>query len=277
MLTDMDRFCPYRELAPSRQRAAGPEGPYTSDLASTTGGFLSAMIFRAITFNTDFFRTARIRYRDHTDFAVVMTDSARLYSRSNNDTAPSSFFCNTTAYGPHNSGRTVGLADLYGPLMPTENIGSQLALARRGGETSIPFLTFWKWLKGSVKKPKRVRFSNLGPLGSYLLAADYTYTNPRLVAPPTLEDLGTAICMMNKGAVAGLEILGLIPKRLRNTNGDPLSSTPEACIRGLGIVHSVLCSHWTSDVQSEVWFDLIMIEHSLCKFSRAIRLRKFKL
>ncbi|KAJ7331349.1 hypothetical protein DFH08DRAFT_814659 [Mycena albidolilacea] len=184
---------------------------------------------------------------------------------------------NMTAYGPHNSGRTVGLADLYGPLMPTENIGSQLALAWRGGETSIPFLTFWKWLKGSVKKPKRVRFSNLGPLGSYLLAADYTYTNPRLVAPPTLENLGTAICMMNKGAIAGLEILELIPRRLQNTNGDPLLSTPEACVRGLEIVHSALCSHWTSDIQSEVWFNLIMIEHSLCKFSQAIRLRKFKL
>ncbi|KAJ7226513.1 hypothetical protein B0H12DRAFT_1328701 [Mycena haematopus] len=58
MLSNMDRLCPFRELAPSRQCAAGPLGPYTSDFAATQSGFLSALIFRAITFNTDFLATA---------------------------------------------------------------------------------------------------------------------------------------------------------------------------------------------------------------------------
>ncbi|KAJ6462818.1 hypothetical protein DFH09DRAFT_958682, partial [Mycena vulgaris] len=273
MLSDMYRFCPFRELAPSRRRAASALGPYTSEFAATTSGFLSAMIFRAITFNTDFFRSARLRYADHVDFADVMAQSTAVYKKGNNRNPPSTFFCDTRAYGPPNHGRTVKLAETYGPLVKTQNIGTQLALARKLGKPNISFVTFWKWLKGTVNG--RVRFSNLGPLGSYLLAADYTYTNPRLIEPPTIDELANLICSLNKGAVTGLERLSLIPPRPLNEKGDPLHSTPDACIRGLKIVHSALCSHWPSEVRREVRFDLVMIEHALCKFARATSLGKF--
>ncbi|KAJ7681807.1 hypothetical protein B0H14DRAFT_3535517 [Mycena olivaceomarginata] len=234
MLSDMDRFLPF---------------PRACAISTTNHGFLSALIFRVITYNTDFserhafaMRTTLILRRRwnelQTSFWQLM--AARL---------PLLFFCNQGAYGPHNTGRTVDLAEVYGQLVGKENIASQLA--QQPSRSNIPFTTFWKWLKGSVNG--RLRFHQLGPLGSYLLAADYTYTTPRLVAPPTFEELGTIICDMNKGAVRGLEILGLIP----------------AC--------ATLCSYWSSEVQEEVWFDLVMIEHCLCKLARAYKLGYFEI
>ncbi|KAJ7231840.1 hypothetical protein B0H12DRAFT_1077036 [Mycena haematopus] len=260
---------PFRELAPSRQRAAGPLGPYTSDFAATQSGFLSALIFRAITFNTDFLATARMRYTDHEDLASVMKHSAARFTAEHGRNPTPAFFCNSSAYGPHNAGRTVNLAAIYGPLVATENIAAQLAST---DAASIPFTAFWDWLRGSVNG--RVRFYQLGSLGSYLLAADYTYTNARLVQPPTIEELGAIICWLNKGAVRGLELLNLIPERQKGGK-KPKSSTPDACIEGLRIVYNTIYEHWPPEVRQEVQFDLVMIEHSLCKLARALGKNKF--
>jgi hypothetical protein len=247
-------------------------GPFTSDFAATNSGFLSALIFRAITFNTKFFHEARLRYTDAADFKGVMAHAAKQFRRKTGSRPPPSYFCNTRAYGPHNHGRTVELAQIYGPKLESQNIAAQLKLVQA---SAIPFTSFWKWLKGSQNG--HVRFLHLGPLGSYLLAADYTYTSPRLVDQPTVEELGALICRLNKGAVRGLERLGLIPVRPLNDRGKPTNSTPEACVRGLKTIHSILSSHLSPDVQADVRFDIIMIEHSLCKLSRAIALGKFKL
>ncbi|KAJ7470041.1 hypothetical protein B0H11DRAFT_2237846 [Mycena galericulata] len=275
MLASTDRLCPFRELAPSRVRASGPDGPFGTE-AVTTSSFYSALIFRAITFNTDFFRTSQLCFRDHRDFERVMRAAEKQYSTQHGGDPLPSFFCNSHAYGPHNPGRTVELARVYGPLVVSDNIAAQLSEARKQGRTTLAFTACWKWLKGKGSD-KRVRFSNLGPLGSYLLAADYTYTSPRLVDPPTFEELGQIICTMNKGAVHGLERLGLIPQRPVSTKGDALQSTPAACVEGLKIVHSMLSAHLSPEQQDQVHFDLIMIEHSLCKLSRAISLGKFSL
>ncbi|KAJ6453796.1 hypothetical protein C8R45DRAFT_1112346 [Mycena sanguinolenta] len=276
MLSDVDRFCPFRELAPSRQRIAGAAGPYTSDRAATQSGFFSALIFRAITFNTEFLHTAQLLYTDYPAFTSAMAESATQFRNEHGHNPPPSFFCNPRAYGPHNPGRTIKLAQVYGPVVEADNIAAQVVLAQKNGSTSsISFVAFWKWLKGAVNG--HVRFLHLGPLGSYLLAADYTYTNPRLVAPPTIEELGEVICTLNKGAVHGLELLDLIPYRERDSKGKPKPSTPKACIEGLKIVYNTVYGHWAANIRGEVRFDLVMIEHSLCKLARAIGQKKFSL
>lgn len=270
MLADVDRFCPFRERAPSRLRAAGPMGPYGPDSAATPGGFLSALIFRGITFNTDFFRACRILYTDEADFAGVMDLATKQYQQEHGREPPASYFCDPCAYGPHNVGRTVELAKLYGTTVQTENIATQLELFQKNGKDTIPFVKFWNWQRG--ERPPR--FPQLGPLGSYLVAADYTYTSPRLVEPPTAEEMGHLICTLNKGAVSALETLGLIPLRRRNKKGKALKSTAAACTKGLQIIHCLLSAHLSAAVRSEISFDYIMIEHSLCKFSRALARKK---
>ncbi|KAK7027642.1 hypothetical protein R3P38DRAFT_2939430 [Favolaschia claudopus] len=274
LLSDIDRFSPFRELAPSRCRATSAHGPYTADFAATDSGFLSAMIFRAITFNTDFCRLARMRYRDGADFTVAMEEEAAKHRQAHGVDPPPAFFCDPCAYGPINDGRTVDLAQQYAAAISGgDGLAAQLQLSRDRGEAQLPFVTFWKWLKGRTKSGPR--FPELGQLGSYLLAADYTYTSPQLVASPTIDDLGAIICGMNKGAVSGLEHLGLIPRRSRNLRNRPRHSTLSACTAALKIVLNALNAHWSEQVRRDVGLDLVMIEHSLCKLSRAIGKKKF--
>ncbi|KAJ7219899.1 hypothetical protein B0H12DRAFT_1078499 [Mycena haematopus] len=178
MLSNMDRLCPFRELAPSRQRAAGPLG-HIPPILQPHRAASSVPSFPCNHIQHRFFSTARMRYTDHEDLASVMKHSAARFTAEHGRNPTPAFFCNSSAYGPHNAGRTVNLAAIYGPLVATENIAAQLAST---DAASIPFTAFWDWLRGSVNG--RVRFYQLGSLGSYLLAADYTYTNPRLVQPP---------------------------------------------------------------------------------------------
>ncbi|KAK6996017.1 hypothetical protein R3P38DRAFT_3288046 [Favolaschia claudopus] len=275
MQRDMDYFCPFRELAPSRRRAAGPLGPFASDFAATNSGFLSALIFRGITFGTQFFRLSRLRYSDDADFQTAMDDAAEVYHGVHGQDPPPGFFCNPAAYGPHNKGRTVRLAVNYSAAVQTENLEGLLRKEREQGRSAVPFYAFWKWLRGRVDNAPR--FMDLGPLGSYLLAVDYTYTSPQLVSLPTIEEMGEAIWWMNKGAVSGLEKLGLIPPRPLNANGKPKRSTVADCARGFRTVFEALEAHLPPDVRDEICFDVFMVEHTLCKLSRAISRNKFEL
>ncbi|KAJ7182537.1 hypothetical protein C8R43DRAFT_1116175 [Mycena crocata] len=157
---------------------------------------LNTLMFRAVTFGTEFMRTSRLCYSDEPDFVLGMSEARQHYRREHGEDPPVGFFCDTRAYGPHNHGRTVELAATYTPVVRDNNLSTQLAAVQQQGESSLNFGDCWKWLSGSIHG--RVRFFHLGPLGSYLLAADYTYTSPPLVDPPTFEELGRIICTLNK-------------------------------------------------------------------------------
>jgi hypothetical protein len=205
-----------------------------------------------------------------------MDTAAKNYRRQLGCNPPPAYFCDPKAYGIHNHGRTVELATTYGPIVETENIAAQLELARKQGHSAIPFMTFWRWLRGKNKDSK-ARFNHLGPLGSYFLAADYTYTTPRLVDPPSIADLGAIICTLNRRAAQGPERLGPIPPRPLNAKRKPQVSTREACERGAQIICNILTSHLPPEAQAEVQLDTIMVEHTLCEINRAIGNKKFNL
>ncbi|KAJ7626030.1 hypothetical protein FB45DRAFT_1084855 [Roridomyces roridus] len=147
--------------------------------------------------------------------------------------------------------------------------------------SAINFTTAYNWLRGIRSKTVELeetdengqkltkvinskRFPQLGDLSGYLVAADFTYTNPPLVCAPTYEELGKIICDLNKGAVWGLELLGFIPRR--NSKG---KSTPEACPRGVRITHALLADIIGPEDQEAVGLDLVVVEHFLCKVGRA--------
>ncbi|KAF7329816.1 hypothetical protein MKEN_00245000 [Mycena kentingensis (nom. inval.)] len=216
LLRRPDFLHPCRELAPSRTRAGSAEGPYTADLAATPHGFASCMTYRAVLYGGEFGATYSLRYVDLTSFKAEVKRAKQEYRVLHHKAPRKLYFCHPAAYGPANKSRKIQLADVYFQNASTVNIG---ALLKKKKKRSLSFSEFWAWLRGKTKGAKR--FPGVGPLTAYLIAADYTYTTPRLVEPPTIEELGNIICTMNKGAVAGLELLGLIPHRARNKRGRP--------------------------------------------------------
>nr|GAT55917.1 predicted protein [Mycena chlorophos] len=270
LLRRPDFLQPFRELAPSRTRASGPEGPYTADFAITPSGFASCLGYRAVLFGGKFAESYPLRYPHYAAFKTAKAKAETVYKRSHRQDPSPSFICNPSAYGPANPHRTVELMPIYFERAQKFPISSLLKK-----KCSIPFTKAWTWLNGTYMDRalgKRVkRFPGLGPLTSYLVAIDYTYTNPRIVDPPSVEELAALICRLNKGAAKGLETLGLIPRRPRNKDDKAGKSTVEACLRGLRIVHAFLGTVIPPELQHPVFFDLAMDEHSLCKFPRSIK------
>jgi hypothetical protein len=81
--------------------------------------------------------------------------------------------------------------------------------------------------------------------------------------------MATLIRSFNKGAVAGLETLGFITPRKSSGKklGKPdLKETKMA----LGSVYDLLKKIIPAEHQETINLDLIMTEHTLCKYSRAI-------
>nr|GAT44271.1 predicted protein [Mycena chlorophos] len=275
-----DSLLPFRHLAPSLRHAYEADGPYAPANAGTEAGFYSALVFRGVTFNTPFSRTGRQVFADHADFEHAQAEAREreINARRPAPSDDSKFFCNKSAYGPANPARVVDLAATYHANASTYTLARML-----NGSESVPFRSFWQGLqatkpwgrnpprtaKGRSKPPPK-QFPQLGPLASYLVAADYTYTNPRIVTPPTLEEMGATISSLNKGAARGLELLDLLQPVYSEKTGKPGKPSGADCTQALRLVCGYLQAHLSPEMLEDIGFDVVMIEHSLCKFSRAV-------
>ncbi|KAJ6623732.1 hypothetical protein B0H10DRAFT_1943799 [Mycena sp. CBHHK59/15] len=136
----MDYLYPFREYAPSRQRAAGPSGPFTLDRVRTDAGILSALIFRGVTFGTDFFFQYPIFFNDIAHFHKVKDQATANYLEANGENPPKSYFCDSAAYGPSNHRRVVELADEYANVLRNDSWEAKLQ-----GREKLPFQEEDNW------------------------------------------------------------------------------------------------------------------------------------
>lgn len=248
-----DKFLPFRERAPCRVRFAGPDSPFSPNNVKTREGLFSALIMRGITYATAFSMEQKMMFLDLNDWNSTIT------SIQQNNPRPASYFCNPGAYGSLNPKRTVTLAQSYWDAV---GIAEWETLLESSGKVS--FMDIYKFfLKGSPKV-----FQQIGDLAGYLLSADYVYAG--VVEIPTIEEMGTIIRKINRGAVAGLEILGLISPRGRTTRGTYQKADEKECISGFRKLYEYLDGVLSPEEKDIVGFDTIMVEHTLCKLSRAV-------
>ncbi|KAJ6624597.1 hypothetical protein B0H10DRAFT_2323557 [Mycena sp. CBHHK59/15] len=179
LMKRMDYAYPYRELAPSRKHISGPDGPFTVQRARTNAGLLSAVIFRGITFGTEFMRSYPTFFTDIQDFHRVKDSATRKYVETHGKEPSTKYFCLKDAYGPCNHRRKVELADDYAAALENDSWAAKFE-----ERDKVPFLECFEWLSGYLptssqrgrgKGPRKRRFPVLRPLASYLLAADLAY------------------------------------------------------------------------------------------------------
>jgi hypothetical protein len=233
-----DCYNPFREDAPTRVRMRGPDGPLNADRDRQSGIF-SALVCRGITFNTEFSRTGRMYFTSVDDFAHAC-------------------FGNPETYGTLEPGRCIELADTYWTSLkqhwdevPSDNWDPVAALEFfRASDVDIDPQT------GAHNVHKR--FPQLGVQTSYLLVCDLIYG--AVVNPFTTTQMVRNVCEINKGAVKGLDLLGLLPTRLKNAK-----PTEEDCEEGLrtamGLVQAAVPTE-------KIVFDDITLEHSLCNLAK---------
>ncbi|KAF8148176.1 hypothetical protein B0H34DRAFT_737229 [Crassisporium funariophilum] len=237
-----DKFNVFRELAPTRLRMRGPEGPCNSAMR-TRVGFFGGLVLQGITFATPFAMNGPMVFNSFADFQSKCAAEG---------TRPKQYFCDQGAYGACNPKRNVELASIYWE-----------ALARGKWERFIntriaPFLECYNFIRCPTSTKS---FPEMGPLAAYLLTADLSYSG--IVSPPSLDDITAVVYEINKGAASALEKLGLVtPRRGKG------KLNRQECRNALEYIHRIVGTILPSDQHAHLCYDYILIEHALCKFSR---------
>lgn len=263
LMERMDFLYPFRELAPSRIRALQPEGPFTPERARTDEGMFSGLACRGATFGTDFMFQYPIFFHDIQDFRDAKQLATDEHIAETGKTPPKIFFCDDAAFGPSNFRRTIEVVEKYAQSLARFSWAEKFQ-----DRVQVPFLECWDWLRGDTNVKDEKRFPVLGPLASYLLTADLSYTGA--VVAPTVDEIATVIWDLNKGAVAGLEELNLIPLRTESEGGTKARADKDNVRRAVKVLFKRLERLLPEEMKTAVGFDVIVLEHSLCKFSRSL-------
>ncbi|KAF8960611.1 hypothetical protein BDZ97DRAFT_1921995 [Flammula alnicola] len=206
-----DYYIPFREHAPTRDHMRDPDGPFGPSHLRTTEGVFSAIVGRAITFGTGFSTTGRTLFTSAMDFHAACNEMG--------DQTIDSF------------------------VIPRLMDGT---ITRR--PPTWPTYTGLNCSNTSGPPPcGPARFPELGNLAAYLLTADYVYA--KAVCPPTKDEMGHMVQLLNKGATKALEFVGSFPR-------DEQTRAAPSCI--------------DESEHATVGVDYIMAEHTLCKFTHAI-------
>ena len=259
VLKNQDHFLPFREHAPSRSRVTHHKGPFHPNNIHRPGAFPSAVIFRALLFNSP-----AIQDLMHGYFATKADWDAFVDKHWDGDTKSLSLFFNIACYGSPQQPRMKGM-DYIDGYFAHEAEWNALLERYHGGP--VPFLVMVDWLLGKSdvtqgQRNKRAPLKHLpllGSLTSYLLAADLSYTNT--VATPSISEVGTMIFKMKLGSMNGL----VVTSQLRSKKA-PVETVVEA-FHG---VYEFLDTQLHRDEKELMGFDTIMVEHLLCKYQRVL-------
>ncbi|KAJ7592738.1 hypothetical protein C8J56DRAFT_764466, partial [Mycena floridula] len=192
MHKSLDRMLPFRECAPSRLHITADSGPFSEAHIFTPAGIASALIFRGITFVAP-------KVKDHCSYFASLNNWTEFRA-----TDPQELnFCNPSAYRWSN-GRTSDNAAIYFDVAPKiHDYLNRLAVRKQ----STAFRTFWDTLKSS-QHVEDIHALTFGALTSLLLAEDLVYAGH--LPMPSDQDFAECVAKMDKGAVEGLQKLGMV-------------------------------------------------------------------
>lgn len=253
LLDNPDFYSPYRELAPSRcnMRRDNAPSPFSPPHLRTDIGVFSALVSRGITFGTVFARYGPTVFTSPSDFnlAVSRIDDIKLY-------------CDRKAYGSDNPRRKPDLAVVYWERLSKEPWRGISATDK------VPFKEAYEYFHPPVG---HVRFPQIGELTAYLLTADYVYAG--LVEEPSVEYLSKVIFDLNKEPARVLEYLGFVDKRPdERLTGTAKTKLLDQYKLGLESAFRLVKNSIPLDYHEFAGLDLIVTEHSLCKFGRSNKL-----
>lgn len=216
------------------------------------------MIWRGITYHTPFSLKTSPVFNDIADWNAQLIDMEH-HPGELSISKPESYFCDMAAYGrsnPHQ--RTVELADAYWEASDSTIWTTMIS------KEVVPFSEGYEFF--SSTRPNR--FSQIGLLAGYLVYAG-------VITKATIAEIGDMIYVINKGAVSGLVKLGLM--KLSPAKRGFRKGNKEEYTEAFECVLTYLAQHIPEEKKSRMGFDLIMIEHLLCKFHRAISKWFFRL
>jgi hypothetical protein len=230
-----DKLLPFRNLAASRKKILQPGGPYSQEHVATKEGFFSALIYRGVTHNTQFLQDTKTLFCSLDDWKTV-------YEQGLAQGKDKTYFCVTTAYGSPAKGRQV------------ENVAKYWAAVQDREYTS--------WLTAADKIDPHKLYSILlrlpafGSLTAFQLTMDYAECG--MTKKLTPESMAKFLCMVDKGGMEGLRILGYQVDR----------KNPASVSQALHTLQKALVEQIPDSKRVRMGFGPVFMEHTLCKVKR---------
>ncbi|KAF6750466.1 hypothetical protein DFP72DRAFT_1072189 [Ephemerocybe angulata] len=258
---DADFYLPIREKAPSRVRSRSELGPYRAEVITTPAGIFSAVVWRAITYRSEFSKNHSMTFESSEALAALVRSitEANPTAAAKQNSKGNTYFCDRKAYGQPTR-RSMDLHPLYWDSIQ-QKVWSKFVHAN----PKPTFSAAIKYFQEDKAIPSKV-FPQLGDLGRLTLTGDLVYAG--VVQEPTVVEMAQAIVELDAGAIAGLRALKFLTRTWPATRGAKV----EAVVEALGAIQEKMTDTFTEQEMEEAGFDLLSLEHSLCKFSRALRL-----
>ncbi|KAF6742410.1 hypothetical protein DFP72DRAFT_1081947 [Ephemerocybe angulata] len=255
LLEDSDFYLPIREKAFSRIRSRSEIGPYREGVINTASGLFSAVVWRAITFRSRFSKTHRMHFTSSDDLQRLVDDIV-----DKQQDVSEQFFCDKRAYGQPTA-RALNFHRAYWDAASNMNWEGFVLSKPTFSETVDYFKS------GRQLGPNKQLFPQLGDLGRLTLVGDLAYAG--VCAMPTNAELADAIVELNTGATGGLRALGYMSSQWPSMREEKVAAVEAALASLMDRIRETV----GEESFVEMGMDLITLEHSLCKFSRALHVK----
>jgi hypothetical protein len=284
----LDYYLPFRQCAPTMKRAM--EVLYSDhNRLLTSQGFANILAFRGIFYGSDFAQSDDFRYfnnkEEWDDFynekegvlgteekedavkrreekkqqkAPKRTKSAKQLEEEENCRRGTTedYFRDMGIYGTSNVRRSTSLFDKYWEVSTSEFWkGSKTVPWEAFIQTNPSPRELYDWLMVGG------RFPNIGGLTALLIVGDLIEAGVIRMSSP--DEWGLLVVAVNKGAKKGLEDLGLI-----NTN-----SPNPTIVQEFKALNDFLLEKLTQEQKEIMHYNVVMLEHGLCKHPRFVQIR----
>lgn len=253
VLTDFDFFLPFRRHAPSLANAQHVIYSKLDYFAQDDGiAFFNVLAFRGVFFGSHFAQSARYCWFESMEnwetFRIMEKDEANKHG--GDDT----YYINKTCYGQSQKGRDLKLLSSYWKLRLEWN-----SIFHKPAKPSVEVVYLWlmKSVASKDDPAKKVKlFPNIGSLTALLICGDLVEAGILLM--PSIQEWAGLIHRLGKGAKAGMEMFGLTQKD---------SSKEEVC-NAFASLDLALQRELGTEEKERMGYNIIMLEHALCKIKR---------
>jgi hypothetical protein len=283
-----DHLIPFRECAPTRDKARQTVYSGLADGISPER-FWSILVHRGVFYGAPFARDHGGHFSSLQEWTTYLEEECSERTKE--------YFVSPCAYGPSNRYRDIKLIPQYWELRDTWTTFYE---ERFTGFTSlfsflcseddpdlVEDLDTYKPAVGRGKKPvarkkkkaggwlrrkklqensiededvsDKPKFPNIGPLTALLICGDLAMAG--FVEKPTVKQMAKLIFCLEKGALLGLERLGLVPPK----------ATFEEVLTCFSFLYDYLDANLSHEDKLLIHFDVITLEHGLCKYTHLVK------
>lgn len=248
--SDLDYYLPFRQYAPSLANARRIIYTDIDRFSSDDGvGFFNILAFRGVFFGSPFAKSDRYRWFDSLENWKLFKDTG---TEEANKHRGEGYYVKKNCYGQSQTGRQLSLLSSYWKERKRWN-----NIFNKPEKPTVAKVL--KWLTSShVDKDNKTKtlFYNIGGLTALLICGDLIEAG--ILPMPSAREWAKSINKIGKGSRDGMTRCGLVKEDC---------SDDDFCA-AFSLLDEALQTELREDEKEAMGYNIIMLEHALCKIKR---------